>query len=472
MKMCVCFFILLLTTVFGASENRYDYDMDASMQTYEQVCVNTQDLSRTINIRWRVSANRDCESKLYFESGDYYYIKEGLATWVVDKHGVCIATFIPYFASALDLENLKRVVFEDSVTRGWRQMDNLNICSPRLEKISDDEYIVTKLDCTYTPECNGKAVMFRSICAYIKGDKVLICFNRSSIGIGLRICQEPAFSAWTFREEQLYALRRLYEFYFLKKISGKELNDEAKRRLTLLDKMRDKESDWTVDKQWMAWHNSHMSGNGSFMQEFWVYRGNYGIRISGALKLPELSEKVVWPNVNVGVWTKGIAAKLRKLTGDTWHEVSTDGGENSYTALLHNEKRDVGVRVMLYHHYSVAAAREWVLSMCAYEPDLEDRKFGMVGTPFNSKLSQRETVEDLVSMLKVNPGWVGDMDFCFHPLVDDWGVAVEGSEKRAVYFVRGNTGVAVFADKAEYDVLPIARAIDADLVKGMNNKAK
>lgn len=49
---------------------------------------------------------------------------------------------------------------------------------------------------------------------------------------------------------------------------------------------------------------------------------------------------------------------------------------------------------------------------------------------------------------------------------------MENSEKRAVYFVRGNTAVAVFADNAEYDVLPIARAIDADLIKGLKREKK
>ena len=52
------------------------------------------------------------------------------------------------------------------------------------------------------------------------------------------------------------------------------------------------------------------------------------------------------------------------------------------------------------------------------------------------------------------------------------GAEVENSEKRAVYFVRGNTAVAVFADNAEYDVLPIARAIDADLIKGLKREKK
>lgn len=467
-KLLILFFALT-SSVFSAEKDG-TYTVPEERYTYEQICELTENYKRH-GYSWQRTHLDDYRSEQCVKIGKYFYIKRKTSTYVIDSQGMVISHHHPYKPRIENHWTLFRTFMENCSTVAWSDSEHSRNELPLLEKISEDEYIITVNEYVINPE-GWQNIPVRVIRAYIHKGAVLCSLRKKCVGLGLRFYNNPKLSAEQFREEQIQVLRNLYKMYVTGEIAMTALSEEALQAEDAMLRLRDKESDWTVDKQWMAWHNSHMSGNGSFMQEFWVYRGNYGIRISGALKLPELSEKVVWPNVNVGVWTKGIAAKLRKLTGDTWHEVSTDGGENSYTALLHNEKRDVGVRVMLYHHYSVAAAREWVLSMCAYEPDLEDRKFGMVGTPFNSKLSQRETVEDLVSMLKVNPGWVGDMDFCFHPLVDDWGVEVEGSEKRAVYFVRGNTGVAVFADKAEYDVLPIARAIDAALVKGMNNNAK
>ena len=402
------------------------------------------------------------KSNLYFISGDNYYIKEGTSTWVIDKDGVCIASFYPFCPRSIEDKDLKRLVLEDCVTCGWAHMDSMDEFSPRLEKVGHNEFIVTKLEYTYTPDCDGKPIMFRLICAYIKDGKVLGCIGRSSVGIGWRICNEPRFNARVFRDEQLYALRKLYDFYFEEKIKGQEYNEEAKRRLELLEKMRDKEADWCVDKQWLEWHNTRMSGNGSFMHEFWEYRGNWGNQIAGILKLPKWDGAGVFPNVNAGVWTKDVAEKIHAVTGEKWHEVKSDGGMHSYTVWLHHEKSSTNLRFMIFHHYEAKDARDWVLSMCMYEPDLVRRKNGdFVIEP-----------DKLASDLKSNPGWVGDMDFCFHPIIDDWGAEVENSEKRAVYFVRGNTGVALFSDNAEYDVLPIARAIDAELIKGIKQKKK
>ena len=236
---------------------------------------------------------------------------------MIDKEGVCIAaSFYPFSPRSIEDKDLKRLVLEDCVTSGWMHMDSMDEFSPRLEKVGHNEFIVTKLEYTYTPDCDGNAVMFRLICAYIKDGKVLGCVGRSSVGIGWRISNDPRFNARIFREEQLYALRQLYDFYFNETIKGREYNEEAKRRLKLLEKMRDKESDWCVDRQWLAWSNARLSGNGSFMHEFWEYRGNWGRAISQKWGLPETEQEITFPNVNAGVWTKRVAAKLNKLTGE------------------------------------------------------------------------------------------------------------------------------------------------------------
>ena len=94
-KRCFCF-LLWLTMSLESSDKRCDYDIDSSMQTYVQVCKNAKDLRKSVNRGWRINSMFNHKSNLYFISGDNYYIKEGTSTWVIDKDGVCIASFYPF----------------------------------------------------------------------------------------------------------------------------------------------------------------------------------------------------------------------------------------------------------------------------------------------------------------------------------------------------------------------------------------
>lgn len=467
-KLLILFFALTIS-VFSA-EKGGTYTVPEERYTYEQICELTENYKRH-GYSWQRTYLDDYRSEQCVKIGKYFYIKRKTSTYVIDSQGMVVSHHHPYKPRIENHWTLFRTFMENCSTVAWSDSEHSRNELPLLEKISEDEYIITVNEYVINPE-GWQKIPVRVIRAYIHKGAVLCSLRKKCVGLGLRFYNNPKFSAEQFREEQIQVLRNLYKMYVTGEIAMSALSEEALQAEDAMLRLRDKEADWTVDKQWLEWHNTRMSGNGSFMHEFWVYRGNWGKQIAGILKLPKWDGAGVFPNVNAGVWTKDVAEKIHAVTGEKWHEVKSDGGMHSYTVWLHHEKSSTNLRFMIFHHYEAKDARDWVLSMCAYESDLEDRKFGMVGTPFNSKLSQRETVEDLVCMLKVNPGWVGDMDFCFHPLVDDWGVEVEGSEKRAVYFVRGNTGVALFSDNAEYDVLPIARAIDAELIKGIKQKKK
>ncbi len=467
-KLLILFFALTIS-VFSA-EKGGTYTVPEERYTYEQICELTENYKRH-GYSWQRTHLDDYRSEQCVKIGKYFYIKRKTSTYVIDSQGMVVSHHHPYKPRIENHWTLFRTFMENCSTVAWSDSEHSRNELPLLEKISEDEYIITVNEYVINPE-GWQKIPVRVIRAYIHKGAVLCSLRKKCVGLGLRFYNNPKLSAEQFREEQIQVLRNLYKMYVTGEIAMSALSEEALQAEDAMLRLRDKEADWTVDKQWLEWHNTRMSGNGSFMHEFWEYRGNWGNQIAGILKLPKCDGAGVFPNVNAGVWTKDVAEKIHAVTGEKWHEVKSDGGMHSYTVWLHHEKSSTNLRFMIFHHYEAKDARDWVLSMCAYEPDLEDRKFGMVGTPFNSKLSQREKVEDLVSMLKVNPGWVGDMDFCFHPLVDDWGVEVEGSEKRAVYFVRGNTGVALFSDNAEYNVLPIARAIDAELIKGIKQKKK
>lgn len=467
-KLLILFFALTIS-VFSA-EKGGTYTVPEERYTYEQICELTENYKRH-GYSWQRTHLDDYRSEQCVKIGKYFYIKRKTSTYVIDSQGMVVSHHHPYKPRIENHWTLFRTFMENCSTVAWSDSEHSRNELPLLEKISEDEYIITVNEYVINPE-GWQKIPVRVIRAYIHKGAVLCSLRQKCVGLGLRFYNNPKFSAEQFREEQIQVLRNLYKMYVTGEIAMSALSEEALQAEDAMLRLRDKEADWTVDKQWLEWHNTRMSGNGSFMHEFWEYRGNWGKQIAGILKLPKCDGAGVFPNVNAGVWTKDVAEKIHAVTGEKWHEVKSDGGMHSYTVWLHHEKSSTNLRFMIFHHYEAKDARDWVLSMCAYEPDLEDRKFGMVGTPFNSKLSQRETVEDLVSMLKVNPGWVGDMDFCFHPIIDDWGAEVENSEKRAVYFVRGNTGVALFSDNAEYDVLPIARAIDAELIKGIKQKKK
>ena len=80
-------------------------------------------------------------------------------------------------------------------------------------------------------------------------------------------------------------------------------------------------------------------------------------------------------------------------------------------------------------------------------------------------LTPDEIVERL-EVLRKPP--VGESAVRLRQLMDAEGLPVKGSEKRSIYFTRGNTAVGVWTEDPAFNVLPVAREIDrllADMLR-------
>ncbi len=73
--------------------------------------------------------------------------------------------------------------------------------------------------------------------------------------------------------------------------------------------------------------------------------------------------------------------------------------------------------------------------------------------------------EEACSSTVIHPGKVGDFDLGVQPVLSPSGVIVPNSENSAVYFVRGTTAVMVVTTIPNMSVLPVARKLDALLLK-------
>lgn len=73
--------------------------------------------------------------------------------------------------------------------------------------------------------------------------------------------------------------------------------------------------------------------------------------------------------------------------------------------------------------------------------------------------------EDARSFTVFHPGKVGDFDLGVQPRLSPSGVIIPNSENAAVYFVRGTTAVMVVTTIPNISVLPVAKSLDALLLK-------
>ncbi|MDO5451156.1 MAG: hypothetical protein Q4F30_09730 [Akkermansia sp.] len=82
-------------------------------------------------------------------------------------------------------------------------------------------------------------------------------------------------------------------------------------------------------------------------------------------------------------------------------------------------------------------------------------------------LGHKYSYKELPDMLEFAEGVAGEHTIRMRQLIGEDGLPVKGSEKRSIYFTRGNTAVGVFTDDPAFNVLPLAREIDKLLVEGM-----
>lgn len=115
------------------------------------------------------------------------------------------------------------------------------------------------------------------------------------------------------------------------------------------------------------------------------------------------------------------------------------------------------VRFVICHYYRPVDAQERMLVLTQYDARLETLNTGEAGLK----------KEEMAASCRINPGVVGDEDMWRKPALDKNGLAIPRSDKSAVFFTRGNTAVALIAERADYDVTPLAKAVDAALAAGM-----
>ncbi|MDO5451220.1 MAG: hypothetical protein Q4F30_10065 [Akkermansia sp.] len=77
-----------------------------------------------------------------------------------------------------------------------------------------------------------------------------------------------------------------------------------------------------------------------------------------------------------------------------------------------------------------------------------------------------DEIAERIEVLRKPP--VGESAVRLRQLMDAEGLPVKGSEKRSIYFTRGNTAVGVWTEDPTFNVLPVAREIDrllADMLR-------
>ncbi len=182
-------------------------------------------------------------------------------------------------------------------------------------------------------------------------------------------------------------------------------------------------------------------------------------------------EKAVIPNVNEGLYlqtrcTDRLAKLLEKASGCQVGAISGDGAKpirGSMTFHLGDYEDERYVYMWVAHAYSYYQAGRCMYTMTSF---LDNGPLPRTGQGKDGKMHIL-TPDELLALLEPAGDAVGEQCMRLRATVDDEGLPVKGSEKRSIYFTRGNTAVALFTDEPDINVLPLARAIDKLLVEGM-----
>ncbi len=411
---------------------------------------------------WRLPTDK---KYVYKENGYNYmlYFSRGRAEFsVIDDEGYYI---IPYYAtfyrSKLKPGEEKMLHAVVDLTRLYTMRDDPREEMPRLEKIGENEYLFTELRYIYN-EKSGSYLRFRLASAYLKDDIIIAedpCSQSKTVS--LYIGKHPDEDAQNINRRRLKAFRVLSRLC--------RLNGELFREQTINDKfvwekvqaVVDEEKEWKRPKVkkyeeaqrakypekfvYIRWGRDECDGCTPFVSDVF------------GLKSPRYwDEGLRFPNVNEGVggmkflksfYKKHAFSVVRESGGDAELDVTfcVDG---------------INVRYIVYHLYTYTEAWKEIFSMCVRKTDGQRREV------YIQEKEGRES--ELAKGLKLNPGLVGDLDVCIRRRTGEDGALIPGSERSALYFIRGNTAVGIFSDDPTYNALPLARALDKQLVKGLD----
>ncbi|MBT9449249.1 hypothetical protein ICN84_04065 [Akkermansia glycaniphila] len=232
---------------------------------------------------------------------------------------------------------------------------------------------------------------------------------------------------------------------------------ETARRKDLFKKRykeyREESDKHTPFRATQEWDKRQVQEPRQFTRIFWD-NANYGKGIEKLLKLEPLPERNTIPNINTGV---GCEPFLAELIQKGFSLTARKGGNYLMTATLKDKK--TSIRYCIYHAFNPTEARQTLFAWNMYADER--------GTPRIVEKPGDFTMQAAIDNMNVRPGWVGDFDICTKPRFNWEGALVEGSEKSAVYFMRGNTAAYFIADNPSYDVRPLARMLDEQLQDGL-----
>lgn len=436
-----------------------DYTPEQESYNYDEICEKTGGKDTHLKKMWPqpIFTQEENKSSYFVEIDGLYYIKKANEYYVLSKDGSCCSFHQPSKSGASNIWNTCRWVMEHTTTVRYQDPNIAKIEQPRIEKIGKDEYILTTKNRIALAE-HGPIDYCRIIIAYIRNGNVLYSERYRCVGLSLRLNKDTDLTAEQYCKEQLQILKNLYKIYYSKEYTGHPLNSEAERRIKACQIIEEKERKWFTPLWAKNWGLAQKIRNKDFFTPAIAIQPYWGTQLSVLLKLQPLAREKSFPNINEGVATTDILKMMEKAYKYKWTIQEQDGGEISHTALLFNEEHHISVRYCIFHHYCAEEARKWLLSHSMLEANLTIKTDG----------TKDLTEQDIASGILINPNLIGDFDFCFHPIINNWGVVEVGSERRAIYFLRGNTGVIVAADTPNFDVLPVAKLIDEALKKKLN----
>ena len=191
-----------------------------------------------------------------------------------------------------------------------------------------------------------------------------------------------------------------------------------------------------------------------------LYPDNSGSKRKKELGLQDGPIHNTIPNVNEGKCTESaVQSFIKQHPG--YSRTYSEGGKVSYAATVQSTGNRIDYQIA--HHVNPDQAMNMLFHFIAEFPNLWSP------IPESSKRYVRYTPGS--GPLK-SLGRVGDFDMPLKDYLTPDGMLIEGSDKSAVFFIRGNTAVGIQSVDPTVDVLPWAREIDEKLKKNLERVAE
>ena len=324
----------------------------------------------------------------------------------------------------------------------------------RIEQIGQDEYVISSAQRLHSSQGNLSRP-FRLLRGYIKGKKLIACDMDYQYGIGDWLLENPDLTEADIREIQLKAFREIYSFAFENKGNITKAGEETERLLSLANKQFTQDEYWMIRAGLPEWERQ-------LGDEFVAHPNRFLCKMEDGeipneyeeyFHLHELSQKGVFPNINSGVAAgeQAVKALVKSVYGKKAKVTGVEGGIHASRAEVKVGEETLFIRVEHLPHRHMAMYR---LLYC-YP--------GYWRSPH---------AESKLAAVRQGRGLVGDFDLWRAPLLDENGIPIKNSGNNLVVFLRGNTLVELrmkelWQPDRDFDLRPLARAIDKLLVEGM-----